>query len=75
MSFNKHRNYLSLNTKRLRKNKGVSQEKLADEAGIDRTLVSKIEGGLGNPTLAIMVKLAGALGVGICDLLGPFTEV
>ena len=50
---------------------GLSQEKLALQAGIDRTLVSKIERGLGNPTLVVLDKVSSILGVGICDLLCP----
>jgi transcriptional regulator with XRE-family HTH domain len=53
---------------------GLSQEKLALQAGIDRTLVSKIERGLGNPTLVVLVKVSSTLGVGICDLLCPPIE-
>lgn len=74
MSIKKYKICLSLNIKRLRKDRSLSQEKLADQAGIDRTLVSKIEGNLGNPTLAVMVKVATALDVGVCDLLCPLTE-
>ena len=53
----------------LRRSCGLSQEQLAFEADIDRTYVSQIERGLGNPSLAVMCRLACALGVGICDLL------
>ena len=53
---------LSINLKRMRENCGVAQEKLALEAGIDRTLVSKIERGLGNPTLKVLLKLSNCLG-------------
>jgi transcriptional regulator with XRE-family HTH domain len=74
MTITKYKICLSLNIKRLRKDRCISQEKLADQAGIDRTLISKIEGTLGNPTLGVMVKVATALEVGVCDLLCPVTE-
>lgn len=74
MNITKYKVCLSLNIKRLRKNRCISQEKLADQAGIDRTLISKIESTLGNPTLGVMVKVATALEVGVCDLLCPLTE-
>ena len=40
---------------------GLSQEKLAEEAGIHRTYVSMIERGIGNPTLIVLADLAEAL--------------
>lgn len=39
----------------------LSQEELADLAGIHRTYVSQIERGLKMPTLAILFKIASAL--------------
>ena len=60
---------LSDNIKALRLRKGLAQERLALNAGIDRTLVSKIERGLGNPTLSILIKLSAQLDVHICELL------
>lgn len=41
----------------------LSQEELADLAGIHRTYVSQIERGLKMPTLAILFKIASALKV------------
>jgi transcriptional regulator with XRE-family HTH domain len=40
----------------------LSQEELADRAGMDRTYVSGIERGRRNPTLKVMQMLADALG-------------
>ena len=40
---------------------GMSQEELADRAGIHRTYVSQLERGLKSPTVAILVDLAKAL--------------
>lgn len=40
---------------------GLSQEKLALEAGIDRTFVSLLERGGRQPTLATLWRIAGAL--------------
>jgi transcriptional regulator with XRE-family HTH domain len=40
---------------------GLSQEALALEAGVDRTFVSQIERGVGNPSLRIMCLLADTL--------------
>lgn len=66
---NKLKLNLSINIKELRKEKGLAQEKLALEAGVDRTLVSKIERVLANPSLEIITKLANALGVSVNRLL------
>ena len=47
----------------LRKKRGLSQERLALEAGIDRTFVSLLERGLRQPTLRTMFTLGRTLGV------------
>jgi transcriptional regulator with XRE-family HTH domain len=41
----------------------LSQEDLADRAGLDRTYVSGIERGRRNPTLDVLQRLSTALGV------------
>jgi len=48
---------------------GLSQEKLALEAEVDRTFVSLLERGVRQPTLATLWRLAGALGVEPSDLV------
>lgn len=48
---------------------GLSQEKLALEAGIDRTFVSLLERGGRQPTLTTLWRLAAALGVTPADLV------
>lgn len=52
-----------------RKAVGLSQEELAEKAGIDRTYVSQIERGISNPSLVVLVKLSQALGVEVVDLI------
>lgn len=47
--------------RRKREQKGLSQEALADAAGLDRTYVSGVERGVRNPTLRIISILAKAL--------------
>ncbi|MEQ7874526.1 helix-turn-helix transcriptional regulator [Sphingomonas sp. ASV193] len=55
------RKRLGSNVKRLRNEKGWSQEEFADKADIHRTYVSDIERGARNPTITIVEKLATAL--------------
>jgi transcriptional regulator with XRE-family HTH domain len=61
--------FLSENIKRIRNELGIPQERFALEAGIDRTLISKIERGLANPTLGVLIKISTRLNVSICELL------
>jgi transcriptional regulator with XRE-family HTH domain len=59
---------LDQNLKRLRSDRGLSQERLALESNVDRTYVSKIERGIGNPSLEVLVRLASRLEVKVFDL-------
>lgn len=63
---------LSENIKTLRAERGLAQERLGLEAGVDRTLVSKIERQIANPTLEILVKLATCLDVPVQRLLSEY---
>jgi transcriptional regulator with XRE-family HTH domain len=63
------RQRLAKNLRRLRTEKGWSQEEFADRAGIHRTYVSDIERGARNPTITIVEKLAAPLGVSASALL------
>ncbi|RYX80504.1 XRE family transcriptional regulator [bacterium] len=63
------RQRLAVNMKRLRKERGWSQEALADEAGLDRTYISGIERILKNPTVTVIQRIALALGCKLGDLL------
>lgn len=53
----------------LRKQRGMSQERLALASHIDRSYIGQIERGEVNPTLRIMRQLAKALQVRVSDLL------
>jgi transcriptional regulator with XRE-family HTH domain len=59
------------NVRRLRLSAGLSQEALADRAGLHRTYISSIERGERNVSLANIFALAEALGVDPRDLLAP----
>ncbi|MGE3728505.1 MAG: XRE family transcriptional regulator [Candidatus Sericytochromatia bacterium] len=61
--------YLAQNLRYLRGKKNWSQQQLADLAELPRTTLTHIESGQGNPSLANLVKLSAALGVGVEELL------
>ncbi len=50
------------NVKRLREEKHLTQEKLAEKADLDSTYISGIERGVRNPSLLSIVRVAKALG-------------
>jgi len=52
------RQRLAANLRRLRHEKGWSQEEFAERAGIHRTYVSDLERGARNPTITVVEKLA-----------------
>ncbi len=54
----------------LRKRKGLSQEKLAHETEMERNYISLLELGKNSVSLKKIFKLAGALGIGVADLMG-----
>lgn len=58
-----------MNMKRLRKERGWSQEALADEADLDRTYISGIERVVKNPTITVVGRIASALQCRLGDLL------
>lgn len=60
---------LGTNLRKLRLEKGLSQEDFAFDAGLHRTYVSDIERGARNPTIEIVDKIANALAVQPGDLL------
>ncbi len=57
------------NVKRLREKKGITQEKLAFEANLNRAYIGYIERGERNPSTDTLAKLAKALKVSLKDLL------
>lgn len=63
------RQRLAVNMKRLREERGWSQEALADEAGLDRTYISGIERIVKNPTITVIERIAAALACQLGELL------
>jgi transcriptional regulator with XRE-family HTH domain len=59
----------------LRAERGLSQEALADNAGMHRTYVGGIERGERNVAFMNILNLAGALGVSSAELLTRYERV
>ena len=56
--------------RRRREAAGLSQEALADEAGLHRTYISLLERGLRMPSIEVVRKLAVALSTSMASLIG-----
>ncbi len=65
----KIREIFARNLRVMRHAKGLSQEKLAHQAGIDRTYVSSLERCIYSPTIDMLATLADILEVSPADLL------
>lgn len=63
------RDTLARNLRLLRAQRGISQERLADLAGLHRTYVGSVERGERNVSIDNIEKLAAALGVAVADLV------
>ncbi|MCM0083905.1 response regulator [Geomonas sp. Red32] len=55
--------------RRLRRERGLSQEKLSATSNLDRTFISNIEGGKQQPSLISIFALANALCVSVSNIL------
>lgn len=60
---------LGANIKRIRKEKGISQEKLALKAEVDRSYMSELERCLVNPSIEALLRIGNALDVTPSELL------
>ena len=58
------------NMARIRTEKGLSQAQVAEMVGANQATISKIEKGIGNPTLSMINRIAKALGVHPSALFG-----
>lgn len=59
--------------RKLRTNATMSRKKLAERAAVDERNLARIEGGLGNPTLMVLIQLATALDVPVATLVDGLT--
>jgi transcriptional regulator with XRE-family HTH domain len=68
------RGRLGARVKQLRQARRLTQEQLAERAGLSYKFVGEVERGKGNPTLTTLGSLSEALGVALSDLLGVEAE-
>lgn len=68
------RKIIGWNIRRLRVAKGLSQEKLALETGIDRSYVGRIERGTENVTVSALETLALVLDGPVAELFNGFDD-
>lgn len=61
--------HLARNLSALRQVRALTQDALAKGAGLPRSTIANLESGDGNPSLAVLVKVAGALKTSIDELL------
>lgn len=59
----------------LRDQRRLSLDELSRRAGVSKSMLSQIERSQANPTVAVVWRLANALGVDIAELLGRSTAV
>ncbi|MEU1372966.1 helix-turn-helix transcriptional regulator [Streptomyces triculaminicus] len=55
----------------VRLHRNLSQERLAELAGLDRQAVNRIEGGVSSPRLDSLLRIADALDVPLATLVSP----
>jgi len=59
---------------KVRKERGISHEKLAEKTGLSRSTISFTESGRTMPTVLTCVRIAKALGIRIGDLFNKFDK-
>ncbi|GAO40967.1 putative Xre family DNA-binding protein [Sphingomonas changbaiensis NBRC 104936] len=65
------RRLVGRNAARIRRQKGLTQEQLAERSGLSQQYISGLEQGRRNPTVVTLFELATALGVSHVDLVQP----
>jgi len=66
---------VAANLRRMRLAKGLSQERLAESAGLSRPAYRNLEKGVSTPRTATLMAVARALGVGVEQLLRPAPQL
>jgi transcriptional regulator with XRE-family HTH domain len=68
------RKLVGRNVKRIRQEKDLTQEQLAELSGFSQQYISGLEQGRRNPTIVTLYELATALGVSHMELVSPDGE-
>ncbi len=66
---------LSMNIKRYRRSRRLSQQSLADMCGLHRTYISDLENAKCNPTLSVLMVIAKSLNISLKELLSDRTGI
>lgn len=61
--------------RKARQEAGMSQEKVALQAGVDRSYLSELENNRWSPTVEMLFRLCDALGVAASDILSRVERV
>ena len=65
------RKLVGRNVRRIRQEKGLTQERLSEISGFTQQYLSGLEAGIRNPTVITLNELAAALGVSHMELVAP----
>jgi len=68
------RKLVGWNVKRIRQEKCLTQEELAELSGFSQQYISGLEQGQRNPTIVSLYELATALGVSHMELVRPIEQ-
>jgi transcriptional regulator with XRE-family HTH domain len=68
------RRLVGRNVRRIRQEKGLTQEQLAEISGFSQQYISGLEQGQRNPTIVSLYELATALDVSHMELVSPTEE-
>lgn len=63
------RRLVGANVRRIRLDRGLTQEELSERSGFTQQYISDLERGLRNPTVVTLFELAQALGAAPVDLI------
>lgn len=65
------RKLVGRNVRRIRTERGMTQEQFAERSGFSQQYISDLERGRRNPTIVSLYELANALGATPVDLIAP----
>ena len=60
---------VAVNLKRIRREKGMSLEGMAEQTGVSKSMLAQIEKGIANPSLGVIGKIIGGLHIEFQELI------